>query len=625
MAPTAADVPTKFDCLINGQGYVYYDPWTVGSSSNAPEKAVYTYTPNFIERQNTQGDYGDNQQDFWLTFSQRDWSLGEGQRYQGRTDDARRKYWQGSAADISSPGKVTLRGATGTFSPAASITAASSRGSSNSGNGSTIAFTTSTNLYELLSDGTITDDGAHGYGTSPSTMVSDGVDLYMSKGASGVGVRKWDGSTFSTFSDATTTGQRVDFLAFLNNTLYGLKNSTDTLYSFSTGGVATSVFTWKQADGGAGGGSCLGLAPYGGKLLILRSWGQEGLTALSIYDGVGVSLLTAFPGNFFGSCMSVVNGVVFVGGSVIKATSNSNFVGRPTIYYYANGTIGVAWQGDGYGSTGGTWSSLGSIDGAVQTDVFDSCLVFTDDYRGAFLSYDIGSGAVSTLFTYSVPNSFTPFSAGNSFLAREDETSTYYPNLATKASTATVTSSLIDFDSSLNKIFRGVKVEFDSATDGNGGSVDISYRVGDVDGSYTSLQTGAVSGTEYTLSGVTGRSISIKITLNKGTSTLGPVLKRMYVRGVPVPQAFRLEQYVLNCTGRSESGVNDPHYLELRDGTVHNLDGLQMATNLRTAYTAGTTISITDKFGTFTGVVEQLKLTEIRPNEFVSEVTVREV
>jgi len=55
--------------------------------------------------------------------------------------------------------------------------------------------------------------------------------------------------------------------------------------------------------------------------------------------------------------------------------------------------------------------------------------------------------------------------------------------------------------------------------------------VGDVDGSYTTLQTGAVSGTEYTL---TGRNISVKITLNKGTSTNGPVLKRHYIRAAPV-------------------------------------------------------------------------------------------
>jgi integrase len=55
--------------------------------------------------------------------------------------------------------------------------------------------------------------------------------------------------------------------------------------------------------------------------------------------------------------------------------------------------------------------------------------------------------------------------------------------------------------------------------------------VGDVDGSYTTLQTGAVSGTEYTL---TGRNISVKITVNKGTSTNGPVLKRHYIRAAPV-------------------------------------------------------------------------------------------
>ena len=41
----------------------------------------YAYSPTFVERANVQGDYGDNQQDFFMTFSQKDWSLGEQQRY----------------------------------------------------------------------------------------------------------------------------------------------------------------------------------------------------------------------------------------------------------------------------------------------------------------------------------------------------------------------------------------------------------------------------------------------------------------------------------------------------------------------------------------------------------------
>ena len=47
----------------------------------------------------------------------------------------------------------------------------------------------------------------------------------------------------------------------------------------------------------------------------------------------------------------------------------------------------------------------------------------------------------------------------------------------------------------------------------------------------TRMRNRKTQGTEYTLTGVTGRSISVKATLNKGTSTLGPVLKRVGCEG----------------------------------------------------------------------------------------------
>src|SRR5690348_13885904 len=101
-APTATDVGPKFDCLINGEGYLFADM--------GDEKGEFGYTPTFVTRQNTQGDYGDNQQDFWLTATQRDWSLGEQQRYfRANDDDAKRRYWQGGAVDITIPGQVSIR------------------------------------------------------------------------------------------------------------------------------------------------------------------------------------------------------------------------------------------------------------------------------------------------------------------------------------------------------------------------------------------------------------------------------------------------------------------------------------------------------------------------------------
>jgi hypothetical protein len=181
---------------------------------------------------------------------------------------------------------------------------------------------------------------------------------------------------------------------------------------------------------------------------------------------------------------------------------------------------------------------------------------------------------------------------------------------------------LIDFESSLTKLFRGVIVEWEAATTGDGGSVDISYQVGGLDGSYTSLQTSAVSGTEYTLSGVTGRSISIKVTLNKSTSTAGPKLKRVYVRAVPLQQQYRRGAYRIDCSGRDGHG-----HVQFNDGSQSVKDGQDMLNDLKTSATSTTPISITDTLGTYTGVVEldSFAASEVRPEEYVVEFRAREV
>ncbi len=154
--------------------------------------------------------------------------------------------------------------------------------------------------------------------------------------------------------------------------------------------------------------------------------------------------------------------------------------------------------------------------------------------------YNLGVGGIHCVGSYTVTNA-TPMMAASKDVVvhtRNATTAWYYPTTST-ASSASVSTSLMDFGNSLSKLFRGIKVDWTAATDGNGGSIDIAYQVDSVDGSYTSLVNSAVSGTENTLSGVSGHSISAKITLNKGTSTSGPILKRIYVRAAPALQTFR--------------------------------------------------------------------------------------
>ena len=103
---------------------------------------------------------------------------------------------------------------------------------------------------------------------------------------------------------------------------------------------------------------------------------------------------------------------------------------------------------------------------------------------------------------------------------------------------------------------------------------------------------------------------------------MGPTLRRVYVRASPLLQTFKRREYVLDLSGR-----DGEQSLQLRDGTHHPKDGQAMAVDLNTAAVATSPFSITDRFGTFTGIMEPdgFQLVEVRPEEYVATVRVREV
>jgi hypothetical protein len=611
---SASDVPNKYDVVINGKGYILAE-----TENPLYSRTKYGYTRTFVERQNTQGAFGDQFQDFWLTCSQNDWSLGEQQKYaRVNQDDSPRRFWQGSAVDVQTPGDVSMRKAVRSLTFAAAVHGVVNRGSTQN---EEIAVASTTNVYTVTADGTITDRGAHGLGVAPANfgMASDGADVFISSSAGGtVGVRRMDGTyTFSTFS---ATGS--DELVYANNTLYGLRvaSLTGNLIRYDTAGAATTLATWQSANGTALSATASRLRGLGGKILILRSGFMAQGPELWLYDGVGVSRIAQLPSSTFAYSLEVLNGIAFIGAGYVRNASPSVAV-RPVIFYYANGNIGVLWEANDYAS----FSTAVTTHGIPTMSHFEKGLVFTDDTAGKFMFYNPATGGVHSIGSYTVANDLPQLGSAMSFFVHtRNATAAYqYPTPTTTATTATLTSSLFDFDSSLDKLFRGIKVDFDVATDGNGGTVDIAYRVGDVDGSYTSLQTGATSGTEYTLTGITGRSISVKVTLNKGTSTNGPVLKRVSVRAAPKQLAFQMGTLLLQCTGK-----DGEQPLKLRDGTFEGRDGLTMATDLRSVATSGTPVQMTNEFGTISNVVfenDGFELLHVRSNEFIATVPWREV
>jgi hypothetical protein len=607
MAFAAADVPGRIDLLLNGEGYMFAEPEDV--------EASFGLTPTFVQRSNTDGDYGDNFQDFWLTYTQRDWSLGDGQRYYNSRDESSvRRYFTGNLVDVSKPGQVNLDRRVVTTTPSATPVVCCPNGS----NYNTIFYASSTNGYHMDASGASTGLGAHGVGASPKGCCTDGAKVYVS--AAGNNVRSWNNTVWATFS---ATGS--DRLAYLNNTLYGY--SAGVLRQYDTAGTATTIYTWKDPSGTALAVEAE-IIPYGGKLLIFIQT-QTGAgqfpngPELWIYDGVGVSKIADVGIGTEGgvstanlNTVAVVQGVFFAGIQIQQTdTSGSYNNDQAAIWYYANGSTGYLWKSqDRYPGT--TVSLCGFNGGLFWVTSADSTAYFYDPSTGLIKKVGTGTvspGLVRITSTNTFIAGFDSGATGNIFFGYTGSANTHY------AASGSVSCSQTDFGSSLSKVFRSIKVEYEAAT---GGTVDIAYQVDGVGGSYTTLQTSAASGTEYTISGVTGRTISVKVTLNGNGINPGPTLKRVSVRAVPLQSSFRKNTYIVLLGGRDGKS-----HCQLRDGTFHPNDGFAQAVNLRSAATAGTPITIVDEFGSYTGVIENenFQLRRYRTNEFLAVVPTREV
>ena len=593
---SASDVPHKYDVVINGEGYRLLDALQ-SSLVYRTHKAVYSYSPTFIERSNIQGDYGDNQQDFWLTATQRDWGLGEDERYYRSDDISSRRYYNGSNVDVSTAGQVSLAPA------AASVTLPNDPLGHQSGQAGDpiadvvyVAAYGSANVYKVANDGTVTTL-ASGLASFPAKLAVDRNFLYATDGST---VRKYNGSAWSAVSSSG-----ADALAVLNNTLYGLNSSNGTLLRYDTAGAATTLYTWKDATGAA---EALGSAPYnipliipyGGRLFIF-TW-----RGLFQYDGSGVSSLAQMPNEFVPYGIARYGDVIFLSGAVVVGTAKV----RPCVYSYVSGSLSLLWQSE----VDITDTVLAQ---AAPVVAYRNGCLFFDHYNQEMKYYNAETGGVSSLLQLNMFG--VNLVAAQSFILASGSayTTAYRFPTTTTSTSGFITTSLFDFDSTLTKYIKGVTVDADLPT---GSSVDISYRLNDLSGSYTSLATGIASGTEYSIA-QNARSISIRVTLNKGSSTAGPTLKRIYIRAAPILQAFRKVEYILDLTG-----VDGKQMLKLRDGSTHAKDGLQMAIDLNTAAQSTSPISITDRFGTFTGILEpdQLELREIRPEEFVAQVVARQ-
>lgn len=279
---SASDVPNLFDIVVNGQGYMLAEPEQV--------RALYGWTPTFVDRSNVGAQYGDEDQDFFFTVSQSDWSLGEEQRYFDLTDeDRRRRYWRGSNVDASTvPGQVSLRNT----SP--SLTFAQTTAACDVIPGQSMYVACTNNLYAVSPTGTLTDAGAHGLsGTlGPYGMATDMAAVYICSTTTGVR-RLVPGGAFTTFSASAMSS-----LCVFGNTLYGYLTSNNAFYKFSTTGVTTLISYVSDVAGTSTSqlvNHVCQLRAAANSIYLLRSYGLRQPAELWQYDGTNVTRIASLP------------------------------------------------------------------------------------------------------------------------------------------------------------------------------------------------------------------------------------------------------------------------------------------------------------------------------------------
>ena len=625
--PALTDVPDRYDVVFSlNDGTKYGFLFADSVESNLPfrtHKALYSYSPTFLERQNLSNTYGDNFQDFFLTGTQADFSAGEQQKFFRVNDpDSQRKYFGGQNINpLSVPGNVTLSTAITNAATTNVFTAMCPNNAANGASNVSWWIADATNLYSVGQDGTVTSKGAHGAGAVNSLCIDSAGSVYI---AGTTALRKFRGGAFSAF------GGVVDQVVFLNNILYGYQKSSDSLLSFDTSGNATVQFQWKGADGSVqtNGLGWITMVPYGGSITILR---LNNRVEIWTYDGSGVRQLAQLPDNFsipsltFSTCC-VSQGIVFIGGSITSAGSPTAMY-KPQVYYYSNGSIGKLWEAQ----TPGT-----SFDFPRLTPFGDGIL-FTNPQGSAVYQYDLGTGGVHTITSHVGLNPLflqTSEISSAFIMAFQNATSYIYGYSSNYVAQGFLQTSQYDFDNTLTKVFRGIKIDADIPANS---SVDIYYQIDGCGGPYTSLAGSVTSGQEYFLpNNTTGHSISVQVVLSSATGSATPTLKHVYVRAAPVLQQFRRREYLFDLSSgtRDELGKISRHN---RDMTAYPTDALTACQNLIKIATQTIPFTVADRFCPSPGMTvladlqqnlagyDGFAIYEVRPNVFIGRINLREV
>jgi hypothetical protein len=669
-----SDTPSStenFDVVINGVGYMIWRD----RDNNPPahmfswEGIDYSYSPVFIDRTSVQGDLGDDTQAFYMTFVQRDWSGGEGQKFFRQQDGRDSTYYSGDSIQPTiEPGSVTI--GPKLVSAAGMVGTVRGWGSQvyynadfdnvNLAAGILRLYGTNTSVAGIVPTAEISADLGVTWTTVPKSgaiattgiydmLSADDGNVYwlanqnrISKmPASGLFI----GGTTVTVTNWTSMSVTALCMSFYQGSMYvgtvdgkfGLTDST---------GAFTSIRDF-------GGGQVVTMTIGAGGLFILYS-ANNGDVVVYRYDGSAVTELARLPKGWqIGTSgvgvaavhsMAFLDGVLYVAGSV-QAKDGVSAVGAGgvaldaaivgALWYWAAGNTGIIWRASVGSATssgrprnpitiahGGriVWHDYGS----QKLMMYDpatggvASIATGSPYVGNWMSYDIGNAGI-------IGNEYHPVgsvSASNNVIADFQITYPFLDNAC--ASVGWVTSSNFDFNSSLQKYFRTVTIDGNKTRVGdNVGTFDLYYKLDGVStntSTYTLIQANATPGTPYNIN-QTGKSISIMVVLNRGTGTtftVGPELTRIAVKGVPILPGYRKRLYALALVNRSY----------LKDGLLTDpATPAAKRKSLESALASNTPVTVSDNTGTMTMVfiTDETKIRELSEDEYIAFVAMREV
>jgi hypothetical protein len=444
----------RYDCVIGGTGFMLYRDQddTHPSETYSPQPVDLTYTPVFIERQNVQGDLGDNTQDFYMTFVQRDWSGGIGQKYFRQQQDRDRSFWDGSIIKPTVvPGAVTigpreqtsaLVNGTNFFCQMLYVKETSSA-TTTQGDCMVKVEGTSANTIKVYGsrDGGVTWQVQPNTSASPWTDCCDAVAgddgrlYFLESGVGGAGtsiVHSIPGLTLGmpntipatiTWTNWTALTFIAHAIEYYNGSVYAAGNDGTVRLITSGGGGGTVIKD-------LGGGRAIDMLTAGGFLWILYISAQ-GDYRLYQYDGSTVSEAARLPRGWkmqyntetplrhFDcldtnltfthsrqvNCMCYQDGVVYVSGMTPSRDYAMSQRGacpfRTALWYYAAGNTGLIWEAD-VTAQHYYWGG-----GSACCPIQGGMIAFADVLNNKLMCYDPNTGGVFPLSTITNPTSGT--------------------------------------------------------------------------------------------------------------------------------------------------------------------------------------------------------------------------